>query len=175
MNPFDIITIVILAFTLIRGIFRGLIKEVSSIVGVVGGYYIAYTYYADISKLISKWMPDQSYINLVSFLLLFCVMFISVSLVGVLINYLLNIAFLGWLNRLLGAGFGFIKGALIISIIFVGLTTFLKNDSPLIKDSMLAPYVSMISDKIVTVVPEDMKNKFMDKLKDFRKNWENQK
>ncbi|MGD9324868.1 MAG: CvpA family protein, partial [Desulfobacterales bacterium] len=34
MNPFDIIIIVILGYSLVRGIFRGLVKEVSSIVGV---------------------------------------------------------------------------------------------------------------------------------------------
>ncbi|PQP34359.1 colicin V production protein, partial [Desulfobacteraceae bacterium SEEP-SAG9] len=33
MNPLDILIIVIAGFCLIRGIFRGLIKELSSIIG----------------------------------------------------------------------------------------------------------------------------------------------
>ena len=45
MNPFDMVIVVILSFCLIRGFFRGLIKELASIVGVLGGFYAAYTYY----------------------------------------------------------------------------------------------------------------------------------
>jgi len=55
MNFFDIIVVVILGYCFIRGIFRGLIKELSSIVGVFGGFYAAYTYYMMVAKLLSKW------------------------------------------------------------------------------------------------------------------------
>jgi len=37
MNPFDTIIAIILGYCLIRGFFRGLIKELSSIIGVLGG------------------------------------------------------------------------------------------------------------------------------------------
>jgi membrane protein required for colicin V production len=39
MNPF---ILTILSYGLIRGIFRGLVREISSIVGVLGGFYAAY-------------------------------------------------------------------------------------------------------------------------------------
>ena len=44
MNYLDIIIVVILSYCVIRGVFRGLIKELSSIIGVFGGFYAAYTY-----------------------------------------------------------------------------------------------------------------------------------
>ena len=45
MNPFDILMLIILAYGLIRGIFRGLVRELASIIGVLGGFYAAYSYY----------------------------------------------------------------------------------------------------------------------------------
>ena len=53
MNPFDMLIIVVLAFSVIRGIFRGLVKELSSIVGVMAGFYAAYSYYPSIAGLLA--------------------------------------------------------------------------------------------------------------------------
>jgi len=41
MNALDVVIAVIVGFCLIRGIFRGLIKELSSIIGVFAGFYFA--------------------------------------------------------------------------------------------------------------------------------------
>ncbi|MGA6927040.1 MAG: CvpA family protein, partial [Desulfosarcina sp.] len=58
MNPFDIVVVTILAYGLIRGIFRGLVREISSIVGVLGGFYAAYTYYPQVARLIDGWISN---------------------------------------------------------------------------------------------------------------------
>jgi membrane protein required for colicin V production len=34
----------------IRGIFRGLVRELASIVGVLGGFYAAYSYYPHVAQ-----------------------------------------------------------------------------------------------------------------------------
>ena len=39
MNILDILIAVIVGFCLVRGIFRGIIKELTSIVGVVAGFF----------------------------------------------------------------------------------------------------------------------------------------
>ena len=71
MNLFDITVIIITSYCLIRGVFRGLIKEISSIVGVLGGFYAAYTYYGDLGKLLGRWISDTAYLNILSFLIIF--------------------------------------------------------------------------------------------------------
>ena len=72
MNPFDMLAIVILAFCVIRGVFRGLVKELSSVVGVLAGFYAAYTYYMQVSTFLSRWMTNTAYVNILSFLIIFC-------------------------------------------------------------------------------------------------------
>jgi len=95
MNPFDIIIIVILGYSLVRGVFRGLVKEVSSIVGVLGGFYAAFTYYTMLAKILSGLIKEPAYLNILSFLIIFCSVLIIVGVLGIIIKYLLNIAFLG--------------------------------------------------------------------------------
>lgn len=171
MNFFDIIVIVILGYCFIRGIFRGLIKELASIVGVFGGFYAAYTYYMMVAKLLSKWITNTGYLNILSFLIIFCGVFIIISILGVIINYLLKIAFLGWLDRTCGAVFGAMKGMLIVSILLIALTTFLPKGTPVIKDSLLAPHVTLVSEKMAKVVSKDMKHAFSAKISAMKKAW----
>ena len=78
MNPFDILIIIILGYCLVRGLFRGLVKEVSSIVGVFGGFYTAYLYYEGVVKWLSRFIADTAYLNILSFLIIFCLVELKV-------------------------------------------------------------------------------------------------
>jgi membrane protein required for colicin V production len=175
VNFFDIIVIVILGYCLIRGVFRGLIKELSSIIGVLGGFYAAFTYYPLVAKPLSKWITNTGYLNILSFLILFCGVFIIISILGIIINYLLKIAFLSWLDRILGSVFGAMKGVLIVSVLFIALTAFLPKGTPVIKDSLLSPYVTLVSEKIAKVVSKDMKHAFSAKIATIKKAWKKNK
>jgi membrane protein required for colicin V production len=171
MNIFDIIVIVILAYCIIRGIFRGLLKELSSIIGVFGGFYAAYTYYAVVAKPLSRWISHTGYLNLVSFIIIFCIVFLVISILGVIINYLLKLAFLGWFDRSAGALFGAVKGILIVSVLLIALTAFLPKGSPFIKDSLLSPHIAYISEKLVKVDSKNIKHAFTAKIEELRKIW----
>jgi membrane protein required for colicin V production len=171
MTVLDVAMIVITGFCLIRGIFRGLIKEISSIVGVLTGYYAAYTYYDYPAKLLSQWLSNTGYINLLSFFIIFCLVFLIISILGVIIKYLLSISHLGWADRISGAVFGLIKGILIASILLLALTTFLPKGAPVVKKSFLAPHVALISETMVKVVPKQMKQQFKIKFKELQTIW----
>ena len=171
MNPFDVFIIIVICYSIIRGLFRGLVKEVSSIIGVLGGFYAAYSYYPMVAKLIARFVKDPSYLNILSFLIIFCLILIIISIIGVIIKYLLNVAFLGWVDRLCGVFFGLIKGILIVTVLFIILTTFLPKGAPLIKQSVLAPHVTWISEKMVNVVSKEIRRDFFNKLDEFKKAW----
>ena len=173
MNALDIMIIVILAFCLIRGIFRGLIKEMSSIIGVLGGFFAAFNYYPIAAGLLSRWVSNAAYLNILGFLALFFGVIIVVSILGVIIKYLLNIAFLGWVDRICGAGFGTIKGILIISVLLIVFTAFLPKGSPVLKNSLLSPYVTLVSENMAKIVSKDMKHQFEEKIKVLKKTWKN--
>ena len=171
MNPFDILIIVIFGYCLVRGLFRGLVKEVSSIIGVLGGFYAAYSYYNVVAKGLSRFIADTAYLNILSFLIIFCLVLIIVNVLGIIIKYLLNIAFLGWVDRIFGVLFGMIKGILIVSVIFIVLTAFLPKGASIIKSSILAPHVIWVSENMAKVISKDMKRDFSDKLEELKKAW----
>jgi membrane protein required for colicin V production len=171
MNPFDMVIIAILSFCVIRGIFRGLIKELSSIIGVLAGFYVAYTYYAGFARFFSRWITNESFLNITSFLIIFCTVFFIVSIIGLVIKYVLNIAFMGWFDRICGAGFGLLKGVLIISILLIIFTAFLPQGDPIVRNSVIAPHLTLVSEKMAKVVSKDMKQLFSSNIRELKKSW----
>jgi len=175
VNLLDIVLATIIGFCLIRGIFRGLIKELSSIIGVVSGFYAAYSYYPLISKFLKRWIADTGYANILACLILFIGIYITISIAGVLIKYLMNIVFLGWTDRICGLIFGTLKGVLIVSVIVVMLTAFLPKNSAILKDSLIARHTMVISATMVRVASVDMKKLFKDHLKELKQSWQRKK
>ena len=104
-------------------------------------------------------------------MIIFCVVFIIISILGVIINYILKIAFLGWVDRICGAGFGALKGVLIVSVLLIALTVFLPKGSPVLKNSLLSPYVTAVSEKMARVVSKNMKHSFTKNLAELKKDW----
>jgi len=172
MNALDLVIAVIMGFCLVRGIFRGLIKEASSLIGVFGGFYAAYTYYPYFTKLLSGWISNTAYLNILSFFVIFCGIFIGISMLGIVIRYILNSASLGWVDKICGLGFGGVKGVLIASVILLVLTTFLPRNASIVQDSLLSPHVVMVSERLAKIVPEDMREQFSSRIYELRKTWE---
>jgi len=172
MNLLDTVFAVILGYCLIRGVFRGLIKELSSIVGVMGGFYAAYSYYPHLAKYLANWVSNTGYQRIISFLMIFILVFLVVSFVGMVIKYLMNITYLGWTDRVCGLIFGSLKGILILSVLLLVLTTFLPKNAAIVKQSWVAHHVIHVSAYLVKITPDEMKRSFSVKVKELKKSWQ---
>lgn len=175
MNLLDYLLIAILGYCLVRGIFRGLVKELSSIVGVLGGFYAAYTYYPLLAKPLSHWIANAGYCDILSFLILFILIYLVVSIAGVLIKHLMNIVFLGWVDRLGGTLFGALKGFLMMAVLILILTAFLPQNAAILRQSLVSQYMMNISATLGKVVPDHMENRFTTKMRELRKSWQSKK
>ncbi len=172
MNLLDYVLLVILGYCLVRGVFRGLIKELSAIVGVLGGFYAGYSYYPRVGHYLSHWVANPGYLNIISFFIIFLSVFLVVSFVGVILKYLMNIAFLGWTDRISGAVFGALKGVLITLVLILVLTTFLPRNAAIIKNSWGAHRLMQFSAYLIKVTPNEMKQSFESKMKELNKSWQ---
>lgn len=156
MNPFDILICIILVFCLIRGLFRGMVSELSSIIGVLGGFFAAYRYHPAVADPLSKWITDTAYLNIAGFFIIFTAVFIGIGLMGKLIKSILKIVLMGWFDRIFGAGLGAAKGILLAAVLIFALTALLPQGSSYVKNSVISPYISMVSKKISRFVTKEL-------------------
>ena len=173
MNLFDLAILAILCFCSIRGIFIGIIRGLFSVTGVLVGFFGASAFYREVAESLLYWMPNASHVNLLSFLSIFFGFFFTISILGVVVNYLLKIDFLNWVKRTLGAVIGIIKGLLFVSVLLLTLTAFLPKGTPIIKNSLFSSYVSLVSEKMARIVSKNMRHKYVAKIGEYKRSWEN--
>jgi membrane protein required for colicin V production len=164
MNFIDIIIILITSYFVIRGIFRGFINELAVVLGFVFGYLLIITYSGLFSDLLSVYLPKipRIVINIISLVSIFILTNLAIKLVAKLATTFLSFIMLGWLNRLLGAFFGFIKIVIIMSF-FIFLMELLSPFSAGIlrsigkEDSILYAVLNCIATEVFNQI-KDMFN-----------------
>ncbi|HPW90555.1 MAG TPA: CvpA family protein [Paludibacteraceae bacterium] len=137
MNILDIILLIPLAYGLINGLIKGLFKELASLLGIVLGIYIARLWAPYLSSWLSTWL-DYSLKVLVpiSYLLIFIVIAVGLNVLALMLEKLMKLVSLGWVNKLGGGAFGLLKFALILSIL-LNAFTMLNNHLTLVKPQTL--------------------------------------
>lgn len=117
MTVFDHIVIIIIGLSIIVSISRGLIQEVLSILGWFFALYVAKTYGKSFAPFMPDSIPGPELKLLAGFLLLFIATLFITGLVSKLASSAFSSIGLGWLNNILGAFFGFVRGLLIAGFI----------------------------------------------------------
>lgn len=172
MNLLDWIFIGIIGFSAIYGLFKGLVKEVISILAVIVGLIGASRLYERMSPLLETRGLGEQAAKIISFFILFILIFIAIVLIGRLIHKFVHAIFLGWLNRLGGVGFGILRGIVISAIIIMILTITLSDKAPILTQSKLTPHIMNVSKVLLSLVPEDLQKRFMEQEKKLREFWE---
>lgn len=126
MQEFTIFDMVILGITLVlglKGLFRGLIKEVFGIVGIIGAIFVASRAASEIGNLIAPFLAleNQTTIKLIGFIVALIGFWIIVYLLGVIISKIFSASGLGLFDRIFGFVFGAAKVFLIFSVISYAL------------------------------------------------------
>lgn len=120
MNTIDIIIGIILVFGTVNGFMKGLFVEVTTLVGLILGVYgaIHFSHFlGDFLKDSVSW--DESMIQVVAFAGTFLIILVALVLLGKAMTKIAETIALGFFNKLVGAIFGFLKYALILSIVLL--------------------------------------------------------
>ncbi|SDZ97159.1 membrane protein required for colicin V production [Desulfuromusa kysingii] len=151
MGLVDIVILVVLVFFLFKGIFRGLLKEVCSLLGLVLGGVFAFTFYLPLAQLLqdSFSLPDKLCVW-GSFLAIFLLLVFLFAVIGFVLNRFVKLIFLGGFNRLAGAIFGVVQGVVVLSMIVLALNSSVAPDfvRGKIKASQLAPPFATLGESI---------------------------
>ena len=124
MSVIDIIIGALILYGIVKGLFKGLFVEVTSLLALVVGIYGAVHFSMYAAQILSNnfdW--SQNTTSITAFAVTFVVIVLAISLAGKALTKLADFAALGLLNKLLGALFGGTKIALIISVLLLILST----------------------------------------------------
>lgn len=162
MSVLDIVLIAFILFGFVRGLMKGLFVEIASLVALVAGVYGAIhfsNYAATFIDENSQW--DEKTVNIVAFAATFLIIVLVIALAGKALTKLADFAALGIVNKLLGALFGALKWAIILSVIlnvFDGMNRQIPlTDDDSINDSTLYSPIKGLVPMIFPILLEKKK------------------
>jgi membrane protein required for colicin V production len=118
MHTLDLILLIPIVLGFVFGLFKGLIKELTSLAAILLGIYGAKLFAPPISDfLIHKFAFSTKTALPLSYLFLFLAIAVGLLIVSKMLDKLFDSMSLGGLNKFLGGLFGAIKYALIVSVL----------------------------------------------------------
>ena len=145
MNYLDIIIAIVLLLFALKGLRRGIIIEVVTLLAFGAGIYGAMHFSDFTAAHLQDFMEiNPNYLNTIAFVLTFIILVVVVNLIGMLVAKAVKSLNLGFFDRLGGFLFGIIKGVLLCSVVLMVLNNFqlLGVVKPEVKEkSKLYPYI----------------------------------
>jgi membrane protein required for colicin V production len=160
MTLFDWFLIAILAYSTIRAFMRGIILELFSLAGLIAGILLAAWNYPQVALQLGKLITAPAVAQIVAFLLIVVGVMLLAAILGKLLHRTASAVGLGFFDRLLGAGFGFLRGCLFGVAIMMAVAAFLP-DSAQVSKSQTAPYFLTGAHAVSFVVPHDLQQQIL--------------
>jgi len=118
MTGFDIIVLLIVAVAAAGGFMRGFVQEMLSLAAWILALLAIRQFHTQVQALIEPQVGSATTAAIVAFALLLLIPYAAVKLIASLVGAKARESLLGPLDRVLGFGFGAIKGAIIVVVGF---------------------------------------------------------
>jgi membrane protein required for colicin V production len=121
MNFLDIAILVVLAAFLVKGIWRGLLRELCAFVGLLTGAFLAIRFGRSLGALTAETLHLSPKVSAVlAYVTLFLATVIFFAVLGSVLSRFVQLIFLGGLNRVAGGFFGLAEGVLLLALVLFG-------------------------------------------------------
>ena len=163
MNYLDIIIAVPLLYGLIKGFSNGLIKEVTSLLSLFIGVYVAVNFSEFLEpKFIDILDGYQEFVPILAFGVLFLVSVLCIKALGFVVDKLTKALALGIFSRIFGGVFGFLKVVVIFSFLLFFVKEYNLVNKQTKEDSVL---FEPLTDVVKIITPQLEKHQsILDKI-----------
>ena len=159
MSLADWFILALIVFSIVSAAIQGFFVEALNVAGLVVGYLVAVWRYQRLAEWFSRFLKNDWLAEILSFLILFFAVLLAFGIAGRTARWVMKEAGLTGFDRLLGGILGVLKGALMVSVILMGMTAFTPT-SNLLKDSQLAPYFLVLGRGAIWMAPSAFRARF---------------
>lgn len=115
----DFIIIGIIGLSVVTGLFRGFVKELIALGVWIIAIWVAFTYSTEVAQWLNPYIHDKTARAVVAFVGILLVIIIVGGLFNAILSFILRRSGLSGTDRLLGMGFGFVRGVFIVALLML--------------------------------------------------------
>jgi membrane protein required for colicin V production len=167
MNALDWIILAILMFSALVAAAQGFFFEILSLAGAVVGFLLAAWGCSKIAPWFLPYVKSPPIAALAGFLTIFFAVVVLAGAIARIVRWMVHEAGFRWVDRSLGAAFGFIRGGVIVTAGLLAITAF-APDSEELAGSQLAGYFVVAGRGASWLAPYDIRQKFREGVSKLR-------
>ena len=153
MNWLDIVILILIVIPTLVGLKSGLIKAVLSLAGAIVGVILAGRYHAILAEKLT-FISQANLAEITAFAIILIGTMIITAVLAAMLKQIVSAMLLGWVNRLGGAIFGFLLGAIFCGALLAIWAKFLGVGET-ITESALAALLLDRFPMILALLPEE--------------------
>jgi membrane protein required for colicin V production len=159
MNFADWVIIVIIVLSTMHAAAMGFFQEAFHIGGLIFGYLLAAWQYQRLGSVLGTYLKSPWAADSAGFLVIFFAVAVAAGIAGRTARWVMKASGLRLVDRFLGGALGVLRGALIVAIVLVGMTSFTPS-SKWLEGSELAPYFQAVGRAAIWVAPAELRARF---------------
>jgi membrane protein required for colicin V production len=140
MNWFDYLLIVLVAFSVIAGLMRGLLREAIGFVTWVVAVWIAFHYSDRVEPYLGGVLTNDALRPWAAKLGIFLVVLLIGTTLGVVIGHFVRLSMFSGMDRFLGGIFGLLRGLVVVAAVVLLCHGLRLQSEPWWRSSILVPY-----------------------------------
>jgi membrane protein required for colicin V production len=158
LTVFDMAVLFVVGISALLALARGLVRESLSIVGWVLAGLIAFMMFPQLRGMVGEYITNIWIGDAVTLIIVFVAPLVCLKIVAMVIADTMPRGMFGSIDRVLGAGYGFLRGAFVVSLAYLGLDMVNEpeNHPVWIQEAQLLPYVRDGAELLAGWVPEDI-------------------
>lgn len=172
MNWLDWVLIVCLAASALQSFRRGFTREIIGLCAAVAAFALGMWFYGTAGSFVRPWVSSDRVASLLGFVIIVVTVLLLGAIIGRIVRGFVKAVGLSFFDRLLGAAFGVIRGALVAAALLTAYMAFgpgaLSSGSSSAKEttptavvhSLIAPYLMEASRIFVHAAPTELKREF---------------
>ncbi len=165
MNWLDIALGMIVLISVIGGLRKGLSREIIGLAASVLALILGLWFYHSAGERFAPYVSSQWAASLAGFLFVFFAVLIAGALLSAVVGRFLKAIGLTPIDRILGAGYGLVRGALIGFGVVTVLIAFLPSEKEdrlpkAVIQSRMAPYLIELSHLVEPLAPKGLRQSF---------------
>jgi membrane protein required for colicin V production len=159
MSGADWVIFIVILVSVVQAASAGFFQEACGIAGLVFGYILAAWQYRRLVAWASPDLKSPWLGEIAGFLVIFLAVMIVAGIAGRIARWIMKEAGLSFLDRLLGAALGLLRGCLLAAVVLMGMAAFTPA-SRWLAGSELAPYFLVVGRAAIWVAPSDLRGRF---------------
>jgi len=172
VNAFDVGFLAFLAVLTLVGALKGLTRLIIGVGALIAAFLVVAHFQGRVTVMAaSLFALPSSVAQIVAYLALFFGTMLGGALLAFAFRRLVKAAMLGWVDRLAGGALGVVVVTLMSGFVALPLLGSVPNGKTMLKDSVLAPYVTLATDTVIQLVPDHYTTQYRDNVESLRRLW----